>query len=420
MSLAEKLHCAAAAAREKWRRVPPSLIGAAIVLVSALSLMRLAKAYAVLLWDPMHGGGVDTNIFHRLIHRWFASLPVYSELRTAVHPPATYAILWPFVGWLDNTPARWLWAATMLAALVWLVYLAVRESGAETWRERALVALLPLSSYSAAYTARNGQLIVHLLPALLTGLLLLARRRPAWTRDLAAAALILFTLVKPNVSAPFLWLVLFLPGGLRPAALVVLGYAALTLFAASFQELGTFQLVHDSLARGSALAARAGSSNLHALLSAVGLERWLLPFSLLAFLALGLWIYRHRDVDIWLLLAVSAIVARLWAYHRLYDDLLLLLPQLALFRMAKKVPAVGDEDVAAGALLALTAAGFIVPIRLVNLTPLWAEAITAANLLVWIVLLPLFMKQAARERRARLALPELPLHSARKQSLDSA
>jgi hypothetical protein len=32
---------------------------------------------------------------------------------------------------------------------------------------------------------------------------------------------------------------------------------------------------------------------------------------------------------------VAAIVARLWAYHRLYDDLLLILPLIALYRLAR-------------------------------------------------------------------------------------
>jgi hypothetical protein len=40
--------------------------------------------------------------------------------------------------------------------------------------------------------------------------------------------------------------------------------------------------------------------------------------------------------DLWLLLGVTAIVARLWTYHRRYDDLLLLLPMITLFRITKQ------------------------------------------------------------------------------------
>ena len=32
---------------------------------------------------------------------WFAGLPVYGSLEHADYPPASYAILWPALGWLD-------------------------------------------------------------------------------------------------------------------------------------------------------------------------------------------------------------------------------------------------------------------------------------------------------------------------------
>lgn len=54
----------------------------------------------------------------------------------------------------------------------------------------------------------------------------------------------------------------------------------------------------------------------------------------LAILALlGVWIYRHRNIDLWLLLGSTAIIARIWIYHRWYDDLLFLLPLICLFRI---------------------------------------------------------------------------------------
>jgi hypothetical protein len=138
---------------------------------------------------------------------------------------------------------------------------------------------------------------------------------------------------------------------------------------------------------------------------------FILPTSLLVFLALGLWIYRHRDVDFWLLLAVTALVARFWAYHRLYDDLLLLLPQVALFRLAKRGPSVGDADLVAGALLAISAAGLLLPIRLPALSEPWLFLITGGNIVVWTILLVFLLQQAGRERCARITLPELPIHT---------
>ena len=118
-----------------------------------------------------------------------------------------------------------------MVALVWLVRIVVRESGAATRLERAFVALIPLSMYATGATIGNGQLTVHILPALLTGLLLLSQKRSGWGRDALAAALILLSLVKPAVSIPFFWIVLFVPGRLRPAILVTFGYVAVTFFA---------------------------------------------------------------------------------------------------------------------------------------------------------------------------------------------
>ena len=117
---------------------------------------------------------------------------------------------------------------TTVAALSWLVRWSLRESKAITPLERVFVALMPLSMYATGATIGNGQLIIHLLPALLFGLLLLHSRPSGWRTDLLAAFLILLTLVKPTVSVPFFWIVLFAVR-VRPAVLVALGYIGLTL-----------------------------------------------------------------------------------------------------------------------------------------------------------------------------------------------
>jgi hypothetical protein len=80
---------------------------------------------------------------------------------------------------------------------------------------------------------------------------------------------------------------------------------------------------------------KGGYASVHDLLAAMGLARWNWPVSLAILLGLGAWIFRNRQADLWLLLAVTAIVARIWTYHRWYDDLLLLVPLIALFRMTK-------------------------------------------------------------------------------------
>ncbi len=394
MFATEKGYRIAAQARERWARHHRLVLWFSVVLMSAISARRLARAVTALLAGQTEGD--TTNILHELIHRWFAALPVYSELPRAVHPPATYAILWPFFGWLELEPTRWLWAASIIAALAWLAYLIVRESGAGTHLERAFVALLLLSMRSTEYTVTIGQFTVQLLPLLLVALLLLYDRRRAWGRDLLAGALLLLALVKPPVSAPFLWIALFLPGGLRPIVLMTLGYVALTFFALSYQEADLPTLFREWLARSSELAVSAGTSNLHIWLAALGLEKWILPTSLLVFAGLGLWIYRHRHADLWLLMAVTAIVARFWTYHREYDDLLLLLPEVALFRLAKKGPADRGIDVAAAALFTLAAVVMLAPIRMLHLSTTGRHLLTGGIVAVWIAMLIFLMQQAGR------------------------
>jgi hypothetical protein len=215
------------------------------------------------------------------------------------------------------------------------------------------------------------------------------------------ASLFLLALVKPTVSAPFFWLVLVLPGRLRPGILVLVGYAALMLVAAAYQPVDLLTLMREWLAAGSAEAARGGYANVHMWLTLLGLRAWMLPVSLVLVLALGLWTYRYRRVDPWLLIGVVAIVARLWTYHRSYDDLLILLPMLALFRIAKRGASMDGGDMAAGVLLAVTVLAMVAPHSLQLYPPPWNLLYTGGHAVVWIVVLAFLLDCARREERAR-------------------
>ena len=145
--------------------------------------------------------------------------------------------------------------------------MACRSGRAGKWRHHTLgtcvcVGFLPVSMYATSITIGNGQLPLHLLPALAVGLELLSRRGSEWRTDLLAAGLVLVALVKPSVTVPFLWLALFVPGRLRPALLIGLGYLALTLFAASFQDSEVVPLASDwgqRAAGGAAWGAQGGA-----------------------------------------------------------------------------------------------------------------------------------------------------------------
>jgi hypothetical protein len=177
------------------------------------------------------------------------------------------------------------------------------------------VALMPCSTYATGAAIGNGQLIVHLLPLLLVGVLILHRGAHDPRHRLLGSALVLTTLAKPTISAPFLWLVLFAPHGSAPMLLVVLGYGILSVFAGTFQHSSLTILLSDWRVRSSAGAVIPGPgnvANLHVWLGSLGLDAWILPASLAVWLALGVWIYRHRDADLWVLLGVTALVTRFW------------------------------------------------------------------------------------------------------------
>ena len=237
--------------------------------------------------------------------------------------------------------------------------------------------------------------IVHILPALVAGLGLLCSGRSGWRNEVLAALLFLFTLVKPSISAPFFWIVLFSAGTLRPAALVALGYAGLTLIAASFQRSSILTLLQSWLANPA--LGQSGEMNLRAWLVDLGLGRWSLPASALALTALGFWTYRHRRADLWLLMGVAALVSRMWTYHRWYDDLLILLPMMALFRITKAGSS-DHSDIVAGGLLGVATLAMLAPGGLYLFPQPWNTLYTSGQIIVWIMLLIFLLDQARRTR----------------------
>jgi len=176
------------------------------------SIIWLGYQFWRLIFFDGHMGAIDLKQRYEEIRLWVECKNVYEGASTAVYPPASNVILWPLIGWMKIQPARWLWALTSMGSLYWLICIFLRESEAIESSERQFIALIPLATYGAGATIGNGQLIVHLMPALLSGLLLLREDKAKWKNDLAAACLLLFAFVKPSVAAPFFWIVLFVPG----------------------------------------------------------------------------------------------------------------------------------------------------------------------------------------------------------------
>jgi hypothetical protein len=369
------------------------------VLLSVAAIVWLTYEFWRLLWEPSPRGAMDLRYRHTAIERWFGGRPVF-DTPVILDPPATFVLLWPLIGWMTARAASWMWAATTVAALAWTSWLVVRHSLAEGRHERTLMALVPLAIYPSGATIGNGQLGVHVLPLVIASCLLLGRDRRSWGIDLAAALLMLGALVKPSLSAPFLWIALCVPRSTRPALLIGGGYVLATLAAVSFQDAGLVDLLRSALSREAQMAVRdvpGNVANLHIWLSHAGLAAWIGPASLLVFGMTGLWTWRHRRADLWLLIGVIGYASRLWSYHRWYDDGLILLPMVTLFRLART----GDgpaRRLAAAVLFAATLAASLAPGGIFLLPPPWNLRYVNAQVVVWIAGLLFLLWTASRER----------------------
>jgi hypothetical protein len=382
-------------------------MGALVLTLLVGAAQRLFDGFAALVWRP--DAPIDLGLRFDEVGRWFAGQPVYSE-SAAVYPPAAHPLLWLLIGWPGLAGARLTWALTSLAGIVWLVRLSVTESGARTALGLSAAALLPAAVYPTRAVLVNGQITLHVLPVTVAAVLLLHRRAPSWPRDLGAAGLLLLGMAKPTVAAPFLWFLVLARRPWRPALLLGVGYVGLTLLAASFQPAGPVELLGQFAVGASREAARAAATahaNLHSWLDAAGLGWASAPASLLALGGLGLWLRRGRSADVWLGLGLAAIVARMWTYHYRYDDLLLVLPLIALVRQVTRTRG-PSPDVAAGMVLALLGASLLLPARLIVPPSRFIETVETGQTVVWLATALLLALRAAGASRAHATRARRP------------
>jgi len=385
------------AVRAWWRNHNKLLVTLGLALMVSAAVPRMAYEVWRLLFDSGRLGAIDLKIFHEFVNGWFTGRPVYSEFTTANYPPASFVILWPLVGWLKITPARWLFAFSVVLSLAWLISVTIREVHAANLFEKILISFFVISIYPTAVTIGNGQLVIYVVALLLASILLLRRQPQSWRRDLTVAVLMTISLVKPTVSAPFFWLVLLLPNTLRPAFLVLLFYSLLTVFAAHFQPYGFFPLMRDAVdhcLQGAAIQAEIhGYANFHSWLVAFGLKDLNVYVSLLILAGLGYWIYRNRQADIWLLLGVTAIIARIWTHHPVYEDFLILLPMVSLIRIIRRTPYADGSDVSAGGLLTIAWLAMLVPASTRLLPAPWSLLFTVGQGVIFILILLFLLYQ---------------------------
>jgi len=401
---------------------PPAARGRALdrvvrglpVLLGGIAAAWLAYQFWRLTLQPGPTGAIDLRLRWREVSTWFEGRNVYFELSNAMYPPASYLMLWPLLGWLDREPVRWLWALVTAVTLSLLVVQLVRQSGATTRRERWLVALLVLASYPVGATVGNGQLGIAVILFVVTSLTLFDGDH-SWRRSALVAGLFLAALIKPSMASPPFSLLLFAFGSLRPAILTCAGYAVLTVAASLFQRKGPIALLRAWLHRSGEgavwgatkgegsirLAEATGASggdaepflqitsvNLHSVLSYLGHVHVLMWASAATVALLGVWVWLHRRSSLWAVAGVTALVSRFCTYHGWYDDVLLLLPLVALFRIYRCEARAEPRYRRAAAVFSVAMAVSLVAPGGVYLLPYpWNNAYVLAQTAVWLLVL---------------------------------
>jgi hypothetical protein len=354
------------ASRLGFESVKPVVLVVASLLMAIATVRGFLQAYAFLLFAPSTERNLDVLVLKHMGDTLFAGIPLYANpqyVDFATYPPASFVILWPFMGWMDDPAARWVWAVAGAVALAGFVWAVVRLSGLDTWQERAFLALAILSMNGTRVALGNGQPVFLALFALACALLLLDKPNPGRRDEVLTGLCLLVALLKPQLVVPFLWLVLFAPGGVRILACVGVGYVTVTLFAASFQSESALTLLKQWLERASygASFVREGngnSNNVNLWLARVGLQGWSLPISAALLLALGVWTHVYREADRRIKVGMAAVVGRIALYHRFYDDPMLIFGTVALFGIGTSSRSAGLRSTA-WVLLALMLAGLV-------------------------------------------------------------
>ncbi|HET7290099.1 MAG TPA: glycosyltransferase 87 family protein [Thermodesulfobacteriota bacterium] len=360
-----------------------TILKAAIWFMSFLAVSRLAYQLWRLLLNPGWNGAIDLRIMYESVNQWFKG----EALRELIHLPATYAIIWPLTGWLSFESARWLWAVLYAVSLVWLFRIVAAETGIKKREEILFAALFILSIYPTGITIGNGQVILFLLPCILTAVFMEREHESGIIRDIILSLLFLISSLKITVTAPFFLIALITQRAIRPLTIAACGYLILTYVAISYRDAGLVETLKIWMHDCSAVAARGGYANIHIWLITLGLERLIFPASFVLIAAFSLWLFKFRKTDIWIQLGVAAIVARIWTYHRLYDDLLILVPIIAIFRIVRNNQLSPNERLAADLLLVITWLALLSPGTFLQLPPPLGTLFRTGQAVIWLSLL---------------------------------
>lgn len=383
-----------------WRRYRRLLLWTAIVFMAALALLRMGREVPRYFSDSERIGALDLEKFQLTTQAWIREGKVYGSVPGAVYPPASHLMFWPIMGWIDIGTLRVLWFIMMAAGLIAFSAVMICECGPQDFDTALLLALIPWAGYPASTTFLVGQLSIHVLFLLTLAMLRLARARRGWKSDAITAALLLGALVKPTTAAPFFWLAVFLPLRFRVAFLTASGYALLAALASMLRPELPQELHREWVGVSQSWTVDIdGHVHLHRLMAWIGLADHRLIGSMLVLGLFGVWVYFHRRAGFWTLFGVTAIVSRIWVYHRLYDDMLLFLAMIALWRLAASARMDNRNPAIPALLFAANLLCLLSPSSLLTSDSAVAGIMEAAIAAVWLGSLVFLGAVARREMR---------------------
>ncbi len=322
-----------------------------------------------------------SDLWQRQRHLWMllAGFSPYGGV-DANYPPGSLMLLYPQIGWLSFHAARRLWAAMLLPLLSGLCLMGADASGASNRLERLFVMLTIVGHYAIGATVGNGQFGIHVLVGVF-GLLLLLDRGIEFrgARLWAATLCVLLVLIKPHVGVLF---VVLLPvfGAWRPTVLAASIYGGLTLWALALSRAPA-ELLQAWWQRALITASKdtqvAGP--------------WLTLGSALAVLLLAVWCVRRRHADVWQLGAVLGLATLFVTFHRWYDDVLTLLPLIALLRAGRRLGWASLRGRGVAALVFLLLLVSVAPGGLYALPAAWGAATFVAQRMIWLLVLSVLL-----------------------------
>ncbi|MEW6145798.1 MAG: hypothetical protein AB1598_12355 [Thermodesulfobacteriota bacterium] len=203
-----------------------------------------------------------------------------------------------------------------------------------------------------------------------------------------------------KTEAPFFLIILISQRAFRVIISVAAAYIFLTFLALSFRDMDIIQYSSRWVEVNSIIITRGGYANIHHFLGPFGMKYLLLPSSLILMAASGIWVYKYRKTDIWIQLGVIAIIARLWTYHRLYDDLLILIPIVAVFRLLRSGGLSENQRRAAVLILILSCLGLLSPAFFLQLQPPLGTLFRTGQAVIWLSMLAFLLYYSYKASKA--------------------